>query len=347
MPVSFDVESRLNRPEITRRVREYLGSGDTTPMRVDLDLTSECNYRCRHCGDLARGLLNRGGLSWTAINPLLDDLQRLGAHEVALIGGGEPTLSPHFVETVKGLRARGIGCGLVTNGSRLTSDMLEAMDAGCDWVRVSLDAGTAATYARVHKTGTEVTFEKVIANLRRMIERMGSRVGVAYLITPINAQELAVATALVKAIGAAYIRVRPMQHPITGAAIELPERLNLAREIELAKAHECDAFEVSLGETAWPAAQRSEAPQPKPYRRCHAQAFGVTIAGDGKVYACSKWRGQRFACIGDLHLDRLWDIWHGDRRRNAVAKLDPSKRCQNIYCHAHPLNESIESSTFS
>ena len=335
---SFDVAKRLMSREMLVRTRKYVTSEDTTPMHVDLDLTSDCNYRCRHCGDLARNLLNRGGLSWDLIEPLLDDLQALRVHEVALIGGGEPTLSPHCVDTLHGLHAREIHTGVVSNGSRLTDTMLDAMDASCDWVRVSLDAGTADIYARVHKPESGVSFEHILATLKRMIERIGRRVGISYLITPLNMHEIALAAQVTKSIGAAYIRIRPMQHPITGAPVSLPSRSDVMMELRRAAAFADDTFEVSLGEMTEPVATRTNAMQPKPYHVCHAQAFGATIAGDGKVYVCSKWRGEAWACIGDLRRERLWAIWHGSQRKEVIATLTPSVKCQHVYCHAHPLN---------
>lgn len=334
----FDVATHMISPEMVARSREYLATDDTTPLRVDLDLTSDCNYQCRHCGDLARGLLNRGGLSQELIEPLLDDLKVLRVHEVILIGGGEPTRSPHFVETVRGLRQRGLRYGLVTNGSQLTPAMLDALHDGCDWVRISLDAATAKTYAMVHKPEPGIHFENVVANTRRMIERLGSRAGVSYLVTPLNAHELARAARLVKGLGAAYLRVRPMQHPLTGAAVAWPARIDLRAEVKRAKALADGTFQVSIGETMHMGLEKQE----KVYGMCHAQAFATTIAGDGAVYVCSKWRGESWACIGDLREERLWAIWHGARRQKLVQGLNPSRRCQHVYCHAHPLNDVLD-----
>lgn len=338
----FDVAQFLMDTGVRARTQEYVARGDTTPIRVDLDLTSECNYRCRHCGDLARNLLNRGGLPWGIIEPLLDDLAALKVEEVALIGGGEPTLSPHLAKTLRGLRARRIASGVVTNGSCLSDAALDAMATCCAWIRVSLDAASADTYVRVHKPPRDVTFDQVLLNLERMIARMASRVGVSFLITPLNIREVAEAAARVKSMGAAYIRIRPMQHPITGESLALPSRGDLNDELRQAMALADDAFEVSLGEMTDSAATGKNVVQEKRYSRCHAQAFGATIAGDGKVYVCSKWRGEPWACIGDLTCERLWDIWHGDRRRAVTGNLDPSRNCRHVYCHAHALNQCVQ-----
>src|SRR5690606_26130382 len=155
----------------------------------------------------------------------------------------------------------------------------------------------------------------------------------SFLITPSNTHEIARAAQLVKSIGAAYIRIRPMQHPISGTPLVMPSRCCLTRELEHARTMADVTFDVSVGEMT----EARASVQQKSYHACHAQAFGLTIAGDGKVYVCSKWRGKDWACIGDVHAERLSAIWYGDRRRTVVRGLDPSSTCARVYCHAHPL----------
>ena len=305
-------------------------------MHVDLDLTSDCNFRCRHCGDLARGLLNHGGLPRNIIEALLDDLQTLAVYEVALIGGGEPTVSAHFADTVRGLHERGIRCGVVTNGSCISDAALAAMQKGCEWVRVSLDAATEDTYRKVHKPKGDVGFANVAENIERMIAAMGRRVGVSFLITALNAHEIHAATQLAKAWGAAYMRIRPMQHPRTGRPVILPRLDQLNNQLASAAACGDEQFVVSLGDAIGDLGGASL--QPKDYRSCHAQAFGATIAGDGRVYVCSKWRGEVWACVGDLKYERFTALWNGPRRKAVLDVLSPAVACTHVYCHAHPLN---------
>ncbi len=340
---AFELHDRMRSPELSTRIKQFVASGDSTPMHVDLDLTTDCNYRCRHCGDLARGLLNHGGLSRELIDALLDDFRAMAVHEVVLIGGGEPTLSPHFEHAVRGLHDCGIECGVVTNGSGMSAAALDAMRVGCTWVRVSLDAATTETYAKVHNPNDKSTLDTVAENVRRMVLAMGARVGVSFLITPLNIHEIEAAAKLAKAWGASYIRIRPMQHPITGNPLALAGTLDVGAQLDAAVRWRDATFDVSIGESM--AIDGRAVMQPKGYQRCRAQAFGATISGEGHVYVCSKWRGEPWACIGDLHVERFSMIWKGARRAALLDALSPARQCERIYCHAHPLNELLAAQT--
>jgi MoaA/NifB/PqqE/SkfB family radical SAM enzyme len=336
---AFEVHDRMRSPELSTRIEQFVTSGDSTPMHVDLDLTTECNYRCRHCGDLARGLLNHGGLSRELLDALLDDLRAMAVHEVVLIGGGEPMLSPYFAHALRSLHEYGIACGVVTNGSGMSDAALEAMRVGCTWVRVSLDAATTETYAKIHNPDDNSTLDTVAENVRRMVTSMGARVGVSFLITPLNMHEIEAATRMAKAWGASYIRIRPMQHPITGNPLALAGTVDVGAQLDAAARWRDAVFDVSIGESM--AMNGRAAMQPKGYGRCRAQAFGTTISGEGRVYVCSKWRGEPWACIGDLHEERFAAIWKGARRAALLDALSPARQCEHIYCHAHPLNELL------
>lgn len=331
------------RPALRDRIETYVARGDTRPFRVDLDLTTQCNYGCPHCGDLARGLLNRGGMPLPMVERLVGDLAKLGVTEVSLIGGGEPTASPVFDEAVRMLARAGMQIGLTTNGSLMPPSRVTLIAETCAWVRISLDAATPAVYDRVHRPEGAVTFAQVCENLAALCRAMPGRAGVAFLIMKANAHEVAAAAHLVRSLGAAYIRYRQVQHPVTGRYLPVADAAAVKQHLADAQALAGPGFAVSLGETLEAQLDTGVwAGQPKPYRRCHAQAFSPTIAGDGKVYVCSKWRGAAWACIGDLREEPMTAIWRGRRRQEVLARLDPAIACADVYCHAHPHNTVLE-----
>ena len=123
---------------------------DIAPLSINLDLTTACNYACDHCID------------WDILNskdkhedePLRASIERMaerGLRSVILIGGGEPTLYPGFVEFVKFLKGLGLAVSVVTNGSR-GDRILQAAPyfTEGDWVRLSLDSGSNDTFVRMH-----------------------------------------------------------------------------------------------------------------------------------------------------------------------------------------------------
>jgi hypothetical protein len=109
---------------------------DLSPLSINLDLTTACNYACDHCID------------WDILNSkvrhedqeLRDSLQRMaerGLKSVILIGGGEPTLYPGFAGIVEFLKQLGLSVSVVSNGSR--GDRLLAAApffTEGDWIRL-------------------------------------------------------------------------------------------------------------------------------------------------------------------------------------------------------------------
>ena len=126
-----DFGSKLRQDATLQRLRDYIqwqrtcsidGSGRSLPMSspisINLDLTSACNFSCPFCVDSK--LINAGkNMALGEVKKTIDTLRSHGLLSVILIGGGEPTLHPDFGEIVRYVKSRGLQIGIVTNGSRL------------------------------------------------------------------------------------------------------------------------------------------------------------------------------------------------------------------------------------
>jgi MoaA/NifB/PqqE/SkfB family radical SAM enzyme len=96
---------------------------------------------------------------------LLDELPDL--EQVTLQGLGEPLLHPDLVAMVTAAKHRGLRVGFNTNGTLLTPDKAEALvAAGTDWMHVSMDGATAATFEHIRHGAR---FDQVLQNLRRLV----------------------------------------------------------------------------------------------------------------------------------------------------------------------------------
>jgi wyosine [tRNA(Phe)-imidazoG37] synthetase (radical SAM superfamily) len=79
-------------------------------------------------------------------------LARHGLRSVILIGGGEPTLHPEFGEVVRTIKELGLQCAVVSHGGHIERIAAVApLFIPGDWVRLSLDAGTEATWQALHR----------------------------------------------------------------------------------------------------------------------------------------------------------------------------------------------------
>lgn len=108
-----------------------------TPVLVDLSLNNYCNLTCDFCYMSAKPIKAGEHLSMLDFDILLEKMIKSRVLQIAL-GGGEPTLHPHFIEILRKLRIKGnIIPNYTTNGSNLTPEILKATEQYCGAVAVS------------------------------------------------------------------------------------------------------------------------------------------------------------------------------------------------------------------
>src|SRR3954465_1614679 len=134
------------------------------PDHLQLEVTSACNLRCRMCLVSYRPPGNKadGAMPYDVFLRLLDDLPTL--RRLTLQGLGEPLLSPYLLDMVREAKRRGRTGGFKTNGTLLPRGAAAPLVAlGLDWLHVSLDGATAATFEGIRDGAS---FDRVATNLR-------------------------------------------------------------------------------------------------------------------------------------------------------------------------------------
>lgn len=127
-----------------------------------------CNLDCVMCPwrEITKNPKNRGLMSdevWAAIRPYLSEV-----NSVDFTGGGEPLLQPKLEEWIAEAKIAGCETGFLSNGLLLKKDRLKRiLDAGVDWICISIDGATADIY---HKIRIGSDFERVCANVGNIAE---------------------------------------------------------------------------------------------------------------------------------------------------------------------------------
>jgi short-subunit dehydrogenase/MoaA/NifB/PqqE/SkfB family radical SAM enzyme len=125
-----------------------------------------CNLDCVMCPwtEIRRNLENKGVMSleiWEAIKPQLKKVK-----SVDFTGGGEPLLQPHLAKWMADAKSAGCETGILTNGLLLTEKKAtELIQAGWDWLCVSMDGATEEKYEQIRQGSN---FTKVCENLGRI-----------------------------------------------------------------------------------------------------------------------------------------------------------------------------------
>jgi radical SAM protein with 4Fe4S-binding SPASM domain len=192
------------------------------PREIQVEVTGACNLSCRMCLVRYRPKLGRaeGAMDLETFRRLVDELP--GLEVLTLQGLGEPLLAPDLIDMVRHASARGIRVGFNTNGSLLTRERAEALvDAGLDWLHVSLDGATAATHEGIRDG---VDFASVVANVRGLTKVMRARgaerpsVCIVTVAMRRNVAELAAVVRLAAGLGVTKVRVQGLSHSFDDAA---------------------------------------------------------------------------------------------------------------------------------
>lgn len=334
---------------------------------VNLDLSTACNHACYFCVDAE--VINSGKfLSLDEIIRTIDTLVERGLRSIILIGGGEPTLHPGFVQTVRRIKDCGLQLGIVTNGTR-PERILEVADrlSAPDWIRLSLDAATDATYQAIHNPrGKGNSLDSVLRPIRDVKARAPSAtIGYSFVVCwsglafegtqlPDNIDEIPLAAELAAEHGFDYLSLKPCLekkpdhgvetlalHESPAVLLETCERIQ--RNVDEARERVGGRISIhpSINLSAMMTGRVAELRQQP--RTCHVGFFRQVISPLG-VYHCPAFRGDSIARIAD----RTGYATHDSAEQSSGAtarrllSYDAKEGCRNIACLYNAANRAIE-----
>lgn len=340
-PFRIDSHKLLFHPQ---RVADWLAGSEIYPIYAEISPSGACNHRCTFCA-LDYMEYRPRFLSTDLLCERLTELAHLGLKSVMLGGEGEPLLHRDCAEIVTHARSQGIDVAITTNGVLLDRSFAERTVRSLSWIKVSINAGTAETYARIHRA-KEGDFETVITNLATAVEVAKSAgspctVGAQMILLPENAGEAADLAARCRDAGLAYLVIKPysqhlMSHTRTYREIDYGGYLSLAEQLE---AYATDSFRVIFRRNTMGKLNLGH----RGYGRCQALPFWTYIDSDGNVWGCSAWLGDERFLYGNIGEQGFADIWTGERRRKNLewmaCDLDPAECRQN--CRMDEVNRYL------
>ena len=254
---------------------------------------------------------------------LLSQFTELGAMGVGSImysGEGEPLLHRDIGQIVEHTKAAGIDVAMSTNGVLLTPQVAELILPFMSWLKVSINAGSAAGYAGVHGTNPD-DFERVLENIAYAAQLIKDRgwsctLGAQAMLLPENSHELEILAWRIKAAGARYLVIKPYSqhhksHTRKYADIDYTPYLELSQRF---KRFNDSNFSVIFRMNTIMKASRSE----RGYERCLALPYWSYIDSGGNVWGCSAHMGDERFLYGNICEEGFSKIWKGDRRRRSL-----------------------------
>jgi len=122
---------------LSRYIPSFLKLIKISPIEASVKVTENCNSRCITCDVWKSGF--QTDLTIQELKNVFYQLKEIG---IKIIGftGGEPLLRKDIAELIKeAKKITGAQVYIVTNGILLKKKAKEIIDAGIDWIAISLD----------------------------------------------------------------------------------------------------------------------------------------------------------------------------------------------------------------
>lgn len=299
-------------------------SSELPPLAVELHWTSDCNYDCVHCSYGSRRQ-SKGRLPSEIIRSVIDDLASLKSSAVYLSGGGEPTLIKGWDHYAVRLIDAGIEVALITNGILLQSAHLAAL-ARMNYIAISIYSTSEDEYSRI--TGSRF-FDKQWSS-PQLIKTANTEVivGARCVINKTNFTN--VVNIYGKAIDSGYdyvIFIPAVDYEGRGIGLGLDEsdqvKALLKEKQTLFNPKSTNALDL-IGRNV---------------SHYHQSDYRLEIAGHsngcsaikiranafvnfcGGVWLCQPHIGNPTYQIGNLHQNRLREIWNSSRHHEVASLL--------------------------
>lgn len=283
---------------------------------VELEITRQCNLRCKHCYSNS-GIKRDDELTSEEIKKLIDELAHIGVLNIVLTGG-EPLLHPHLFDIIEYIRSKPMSCIVFTNGTLVTKEIVHKFkELGIISVAISIDGATAETHDTFR--GVE-SFEKVVQAII-MLKEAG---------IPIRANISAYKGILTEIVDLMRLlrkwRITERAiHPITFTG--RPERSGFMITPEEYKEilNQVKEYEVSVGEA------QKQLPYVPGLLNCGIGLGNLFIRSNGDVAPCPTFPGE--ISLGNIRETTIAEIWNNSAFLNKVRCMNAS---ENDICRECP-----------
>lgn len=329
------------RPKLKDIIRGVLSA----PLHIRIKPTNKCNHNCYYCCYQNKNLhLNqlfkeKDVISQNKMKEIVTDLKQMGVRAVTLSGGGEPLVYPYFRSTIKGLVNAKIKVALLTNGSLLEKENAQILSKKAVWVRISMDAADAKTYAKIR--GVDFgEFDRVCNNIYNFakIKERKCQLGINFIVTKDNYQDIYFFLKIMKKLGVNHVKV-------SEAVISKDRAENKSYYLGILNSVKKQIRKgiMNLSDSSFSVIDKvddfssGEDSYRKRYSQCYFARCLTVIGADMNVYSCQDKAYAVNGKLGSLKNKSFKNLWFSKEVKDKLFKIDPGKCCEH-HCTQHIKN---------
>lgn len=291
------------------------------PIYVEVSPSGACNHRCTFCAVDYIGYKARKP-DTAMLNKRLAEMAGLGVRSVMFAGEGEPLLNRDIGDIASRAKEAGLDVSFTTNATALSEQLIDNLMPSTLWIKASINAGDAETYAKVHRTKAEhfdAAFKNMEAAAAWRAKHGGSTaLGAQMVLLPDNAKSARAFARRAKEAGLDYAVIKPYSQHKSSVTREYEgiDYDRLAEEAGDLSSLDDDSFQVVYRRRTM-ANLKEEKPY---YTKCGATPFfWAYVMADGAVYSCSAYLQDERFLLGNLNTHTFREIWEGEKRRANFA----------------------------
>jgi Predicted Fe-S oxidoreductases len=326
------------------------------PCFVTIGDRYQCNYRCIFCEWFSPLVRNKrpqvsgsDSLSLEDYRQLVTQLSELGT-KVILIGNiEEPFLDGQLLEKIEYTKQQKLKCFVITNGSLLNEKNAETIvNLGLDYLNVSLNAGTAETYPKIHTTETPETFDRIVSMVS-FIERTKKAKGttlplvrLSMVVCNRNYPEITKFLQLAQTMGINNVLIKRFVSVTSEIVTELeltPEQEEEIKKVltEAVKFAKENSINLALEWSEWTGAQKAHTEENMP---CYFGWLFSVVDADGNLYPCCFQNHSQASAIGNIKQASFQTLWQSEKyqhfrrqSKNIVDRREMGYLCNQPSCY--------------
>ena len=307
------------------RVLAWEAGERIAPVSIDMALTRACGAMCSFCYAMMQESQSRSSIKVDDALRLADDFADIGVRSVSLVSDGESTLSKAYVPFILKLSSLGIDVGNATNAWEWGADKVDQILPHMTWIRFTVAAGKADSYAKIMYKGPEHTevFDRAMRNIKYAVDlkrrlNLNVTLGIQMVLMPELKDEIIPFAKLGLELGVDYAVIKHCSDDESGSlGIDYDDYEPL---YDLLKKAELMSTENTKIIVKWNKIKDGNKPT---YKRFYGPQFLLQISGSGLVAPSGMFFNARYSKlhIGNFIEQSFKNIWKSENYWRAMNYL--------------------------